>query len=247
MFDENLDTGHKNRLLQIKLRDNKYLPNIININSKPHKKLSKSKSQLINLSSQIEYNRRHLNSVNRALHKKRPVDYYDEGKYIYDREIEKVQKLLMDRLKNKNDKLEKEYNSLKQKMIKIPLYKLKQKKKKKKILKISSKSIHKEQNNIEDNDNNEENKEEQNEKENEQENQEEENNEENEEEDNKNNDYLEKQQQSERRYSKYSKNNDRNYDKYEKYENYSKNNNKRNNYKKKYRKNYDDEDDDDEY
>ena len=236
MFDKTQDIRHIKKLLQIKLRDNQYLPNVMNINSKPHKKLSKSRSQLLNLSSQIESNRKHISSVNRALHKKRPVDYYDEGKYIYDREIEKVQKLLMDNLKNKNDKLEIKYKNLKKKMIKLPLYKLNGLKKKKKISKMSLKPIHlEEENNIENN--NEENKEEQNEQqENNEENQEEEE-ENNEEEDNKNNYYNEKQEQEERRYSKYSKNN-------EKYEKYTKNNDKRNNYKKNYRNNYDDEDDD---
>ena len=104
MFDKARDARHVKRLLQIKLRDNQYLPNI-KIKA-PQKKLNKSKSQLLNLSHEIATNRKHLNSVNKALHKSKPVDYYDNGKYIYEKNIERYQKLFMDNLKNKNEKEE---------------------------------------------------------------------------------------------------------------------------------------------
>ena len=80
-----------------------------------HKKLNKSKSQLLNLSNQVESNRKKLNSVNKALLKRRPVDYYEDGKYLYDRQIENIQKLYLDNLKNKNEKLVKELNVMKKK------------------------------------------------------------------------------------------------------------------------------------
>ena len=129
MYGESRDALHVKKLLQIKLRNNQYLPR----NNLPQHKLNKSKSQLSNLSSQIIANRKNIKSVNKELHKPRPVDYYsDKGKkYLYEQEVENVQKLLINRLQKKNDKLEEKYQKLKKKMIKIPLYKLNSKKKKK--------------------------------------------------------------------------------------------------------------------
>ncbi len=122
MYGESRDALHVKKLLQIKLRNNQYLPR----NNLPQHKLNKSKSQLSNLSSQIIANRKNIKSVNKELHKPRPVDYYsDKGKkYLYEQEVENVQKLLINRLQKKNDKLEEKYQKLKKKMIKIPLYKL---------------------------------------------------------------------------------------------------------------------------
>ena len=139
MYDQALDSRHVKKLAQIKLRNNQYLPH----NERffmSHKKLSKSKSQFLNLSNQIESNRKNIKSVNKALKKRKPVDYYEEGKYLYDRQIENIQKLYLDNLKNKNDKLEEKLKDMKKKMIKIPLYKLNGKKKKK-----TNKEINKEE------------------------------------------------------------------------------------------------------
>ena len=126
MFDKGQDNKHVKKLLEIKLRINQYLPqeNKYIIKSVTHKKLSKSRSQLMNLSKNIQSNRKSLNSVNKSLKKQKPVDYYDEGKYLYERDIERVKQLLMKNLKNKNDVLENKLKSLKKKMVKIPLYKL---------------------------------------------------------------------------------------------------------------------------
>ena len=126
MFDKRQDNKHVKKLLEIKLRSNQYLPqeNKYLINSVPHKKLSKSRSQFLNLANKIQSNRKHLNSVDKSLKKQKPVDYYDEGKYLYERDIERVKELLRNNLKNKNDILENELKSLKKKMVKIPLYKL---------------------------------------------------------------------------------------------------------------------------
>ena len=180
MFDKARDARHVNKLLQIKLRDNQYLPNI-KIKA-PQKKLNKSKSQLLNLSHEIATNRKHLNSVNKALHKSKPVDYYDNGKYIYEKNIERYQKLFMDNLKNKNEKLEKKYKNLQKKMVKIPVYILNGKRNKKKLSKIKKNEENeekkKEENKEDENNNNENNDNENNEnndnEENEQENEEEE-------------------------------------------------------------------------
>ena len=117
MYDQSFDSRHIKKLAQIKFRNNQYMPNNHLLMS--HKKLNKSKSQYMNLSKKIESNRKHINSVNKALNKRKPVDYYEEGKYLYDRQIENIQKLYLDNLKNNNDKLEKELNVIKKKMVKI--------------------------------------------------------------------------------------------------------------------------------
>ena len=126
MFDKRQDNKHVKKLLEIKLRSNQYLPqeNKYLMNSVSHKKLSKSRSQFLNLANKIQSNRKNLNSVDKSLKKQKPVDYYDEGKYLYERDIERVKELLRNNLKNKNDILENELKSLKKKMVKIPLYKL---------------------------------------------------------------------------------------------------------------------------
>ena len=126
MFDKRQDNKHVKKLLEIKLRTNQYLPqeNKYVIHSVTHKKLSKSRSQLMNLSNKIQSNRKNLNSVTKSLKKQKPIDYYDEGKHLYERDIERVKQLLMNNLKNKNDVLENELKSLKKKMVKLPLYKL---------------------------------------------------------------------------------------------------------------------------
>ena len=117
MFDKRQDNKHVKKLLEIKLRSNQYLPqeNKYLINSVPHKKLSKSRSQFLNLANKIQSNRKNLNSVDKSLKKQKPVDYYDEGKYLYERDIERVKELLRNNLKNKNDILENELKSLKKK------------------------------------------------------------------------------------------------------------------------------------
>ena len=126
MFDKRQDNKHVKKLLEIKLRSNQYLPqeNKYIIHSITHKKLSKSRSQFLNLSNKIQSNRKNINSVNKSLKKQKPIDYYEEGKYLYERDIERIKELLMNNLKNKNDILENELKSLKKKMVKIPLYKL---------------------------------------------------------------------------------------------------------------------------
>ena len=184
MFDKARDARHVNKLLQIKLRDNQYLPNI-KIKAQ-QKKLNKSRSQLLNLSHEIATNRKHLNSVNKALHKSKPVDYYDNGKYIYEKNIERYQKLFMNNLKNKNDVLEKKYKNLQKKMVKIPVYILNGKRNKKKLSKKIKKNEEneekkKEENKEDENNNNENNDNENNDNEN---NDNEENEQENEEEEN---------------------------------------------------------------
>ena len=144
MNDQPLDTHFLNKIVQIKLRNNQYLPNK-EILLKSHKKLSKSKSQFLNLSNQIKTNRNNIKSVNKALKKRKPVDYYDEGKYVYVKEIETFQKLYLDKLKNKNDKLEEKLKIMKNKVVKTPSYELNGRKNNKEI---NKKIINKEEKKI---------------------------------------------------------------------------------------------------
>ena len=159
-FEQTLEERYENRLLKIKYRNNQYLP-ISNNNTNnlmmSHKKLNKSKSQFLNLSRKVETNRKNINSVKKALIKPRPADYYEKGKYLYDRQIEKIQKLYLDNLKSKNDVLEEKLKVMKKKMVKIPLYILNGRKKKKKVsFKIEDIYDHEQENGEEQNNENQE-------------------------------------------------------------------------------------------
>ena len=68
MSDQPLDTHFLNKIVQIKLRNNQYLPHK-KLLLKSHRKLRKSKSQFLNLSNQIKTNRNNIKSVNKALKK----------------------------------------------------------------------------------------------------------------------------------------------------------------------------------
>ena len=145
MSDQPLDTHFLNKIAQIKLRNNQYLPHK-ELLLKSHRKLRKSKSQFLNLSNQIKTNRNNIKSVNKALKKRKPVDYYDEGKYVYVKEIETFQKLYLDKLKNKNDKLEEKLKIMKNKVgPKTPSYELNGRKNNKEI---NKKIINKEEKKI---------------------------------------------------------------------------------------------------
>ena len=84
-----------------------------------HKKLNKSKSQFLKLSKKVKANRKNIKSVKKALIKPKPIDYYEEGKYLYDRQIEKIQKLYLDNLKSKNDVLEEKLKVMKERRVTI--------------------------------------------------------------------------------------------------------------------------------
>ena len=125
MFDKKQDIRHVKKLFEIKLRNNQYLPNINKyLIHSTTKKLDKSKSEFFSLSNKIKSNRKNLNSVNKALLKRKPVDYYQERKYLYEKDIERVRQLLLNNLQNKNNKLEDKLKIMKKTMVKIPLYKL---------------------------------------------------------------------------------------------------------------------------
>ena len=72
-------------------------------------------------------------TIKKALIKPKPIDYYEEGKYLYDRQIEKIKKLFLNNLETKNDILEEKLKVMEKKMVKVPLYILNGMKNKKKI------------------------------------------------------------------------------------------------------------------
>ena len=102
---------HIRRLVQIKQRPNQYP-------TYKHKNLRKSESQVIikknELSSEIKNNQKNISSVKKSFERKKPVNYDDDDKYLFDREVEKVQKEMLNSLLIKNQKLKNQLKSLKE-------------------------------------------------------------------------------------------------------------------------------------
>ena len=102
---------HIRRLAQIKKRPNQY--HTYDYNNK-QKGLKKSGSQIINeLSSQIKINKKNISTVKKSFEKKKPVNYNEDDKYLFDREVEFFQKKMVNSLINKNIKLENKLKELK--------------------------------------------------------------------------------------------------------------------------------------
>ena len=101
---------HIRRLVQIKQRPNQYP-------TYKQKSLRKSESQIIikknELSSEIKNNQKNISSVKKSFERKKPVNYNDDDKYLFDREVEKVQKEMLNSLLIKNKKLKSQLKSLK--------------------------------------------------------------------------------------------------------------------------------------
>ena len=106
------DAIHIRRLLQIKQRPNQYPTYDYNIK----KGLRKSGSQIIinELSSQIKNNKKNISTVKKSFEKRKPVDYDDEDKYLYDKEVERIQKQMVNTLINNNKKLKNKLKNLKE-------------------------------------------------------------------------------------------------------------------------------------
>ena len=106
------DAIHIRRLLQIKQRPNQYPTYDYNIK----KGLRKSGSQIIinELSSQIKNNKKNISTIKKSFEKKKPVDYDDEDKYLYDKEVERIQKEMVNTLINNNKKLKNKLKNLKE-------------------------------------------------------------------------------------------------------------------------------------
>ena len=109
MSDQILYQIHLRRLGEIKQRPNKYP--VYNIEKKL-KNPSPKKQKIDELVSQIKTNKTNITSIKKGFDKKKPVNYDDADKYIYDREVEKIQKAMMNQLINNNKDLKNELKNL---------------------------------------------------------------------------------------------------------------------------------------
>ena len=101
---------HIRRLFQIKQRPNQYP--VYNINSKGNRSPSPKKQEMDQIISQIKKNKSNILTIQRDIDRKKPVNYEEDDKYIYDREVEKLQKEMMKQLINKNKVLKNQVKSL---------------------------------------------------------------------------------------------------------------------------------------
>ena len=122
MSDEILYQIHLRRLGEIKQRPNKYP--VYNIEKKL-KNPSPKKQKIDELVSQIKTNKTNITSIKKGFDKKKPVNYDDADKYIYDREVEKIQKAMMNQLINNNKNLKNELKNLQKNKYKPKLKKSK--------------------------------------------------------------------------------------------------------------------------
>jgi len=109
MSDPVLYQIHLRRLGEIKQRPNKYP--VYNIEKKL-KNPSPKKQKIDELLSQIKNNKTNITSIKKGFDKKKPVNYEEDDKYIYDREVEKIQKAMMNQLINNNKNLKSELKTL---------------------------------------------------------------------------------------------------------------------------------------
>ena len=122
MSDEILYQIHLRRLGEIKQRPNKYP--VYNIEKKL-KNPSPKKQKIDELVSQIKTNKTNITSIKKGFDKKKPVNYDDADKYIYDREVEKIQKAMINQLINNNKDLKNELKNLQKNKYKPKLKKSK--------------------------------------------------------------------------------------------------------------------------
>ena len=101
---------HLRRLNQIKQRANNYPVYIVKAKGKQSQ--SPKKIRIDKMLSEIKTNKKNISTVKKDLNKKKPVNFDEDDKYIYDREVENFQKLFVDQLKNKNKILKKQVKEL---------------------------------------------------------------------------------------------------------------------------------------
>ncbi len=94
---------HLRILNQIKNRPNQYPIYIPDI--KRRKSPNPNRKEIEQLMSQIKTNTNNISTIKKSFEKKKPVNYDDEDKYIYEKEVEKIQKQMMNQLINKNNNL----------------------------------------------------------------------------------------------------------------------------------------------
>ena len=97
---------HIRRLLQIKERPNQYP--VYNV----EKAKSLKKLKMDKILSEIKENKRNIKTVKRSFEKERPVNY-DDDRYIYDREVQNLQKELLNHLIKHNRNLNNQLNTIK--------------------------------------------------------------------------------------------------------------------------------------
>ena len=110
MSDELRYQIHLKRLNQIKQRPNKYP--FYNIKIKGKNSPSPRKMKIDKLLTEIKTNKLNISLIKKGFEKKKPVDYKDDDKYIYEREVENIQKKLVNQLINKNQNLQNKVQSL---------------------------------------------------------------------------------------------------------------------------------------
>ena len=101
---------HLRRLNQIKQRANHYP--IYIIKAKGKNSPSPKQVKIDKLVSEIKSNKINISLVQKELKKKRPVNFEEDDKYIYDREVENFQKQFIDQLIDKNKLLKKKVKEL---------------------------------------------------------------------------------------------------------------------------------------
>ena len=94
---------HIKRLHQIKQRDNHY-PSY-NIKTKGYQSPSPKRMKINKLLSEIKANKISISTIKKDLAKKKPVNFEEDDKYIYDREVENIQKKLYNKLIYNNNNL----------------------------------------------------------------------------------------------------------------------------------------------
>ena len=100
---------HLRRLNQIKQRENHYP--VFKFNPKGKKSPSPRKMKIDQLIYEIKSNQNNITLVKKDLGKKKPVNY-DTDRYIYDREVENIQKTLINQLINNNKNLKSQLKDL---------------------------------------------------------------------------------------------------------------------------------------
>ena len=105
------DAIHFRRLLQIKERPNQYP----SYTYKKRNDLKKSSSliKIRELTSEIKINNKNISFIKKSFSKKKPPNYFDD-KYLYNREVENVQKQMLDSLINKNKNLKMKLKNMKE-------------------------------------------------------------------------------------------------------------------------------------
>ena len=100
---------HLKRLNQIKQRRNHYP--IYKIDIKGNKSPNLKEKKIYQLKTEIKSNDINISLVKKDFQKKKPI-YYENDKYIYEREVENIQKKFINQLIKNNNELKKQVKDL---------------------------------------------------------------------------------------------------------------------------------------